>query len=417
MPVHPDTLPDDIDALKALLRQRDGEVQQLRDTVSTLEQALSVRALEIEQLKLQLAKLKRMQFGRKSEKLDRRSSSWKPDWRTCLLRKAQAETARLPPRPRRAREIARQPLPEHLPREDRVLEPPEQACPSCGGELKPLGEDVSEQLDLIDAAFKVIRHIRRKKACACCDVIVQAPRRAGRSSAASPGLGCWPISWFRSSRPSAAVPPVGHLRPCRRGAGPLDDGRWWGLRRAAAPAGGGAARYVLAPGKMHADDTPMPVLAPGNGQTNTDGSGSMCGTTGIRVGSAAGGMVCLLAEPQRPASALPLARFSGVLQADALPVSTRSMPMDASGKRPAWRMRDARFMICMCARRRTTTEALRRTASCTPSRRRSGASRLTSAARYAAAGKATTRQSGIVAARRLLTLSTSRHDQGDQLHA
>jgi transposase len=46
------SLPDDIAALKALLLQRDGEVQQLRDTVSTLEQALCVRTLEIEQLKL-----------------------------------------------------------------------------------------------------------------------------------------------------------------------------------------------------------------------------------------------------------------------------------------------------------------------------------------------------------------------------
>ena len=54
MPSSPTSLPDDIDALKALLMQRDGEVQQLRDTVTTLEQALNVRTLEIEQLKLQL---------------------------------------------------------------------------------------------------------------------------------------------------------------------------------------------------------------------------------------------------------------------------------------------------------------------------------------------------------------------------
>jgi transposase len=71
MPAYPDALPDDIDALKLLLRQRDGELLQLRHTVSTLEQALSVRTLEIEQLKLQLVQLRRMQFGRKSEKLDR----------------------------------------------------------------------------------------------------------------------------------------------------------------------------------------------------------------------------------------------------------------------------------------------------------------------------------------------------------
>jgi hypothetical protein len=59
-----DNLPEDIKASKAVLRLRDGERPQLRETVSTLEHALSARPLEIEQLKL-----RRMQFGRKSEKL------------------------------------------------------------------------------------------------------------------------------------------------------------------------------------------------------------------------------------------------------------------------------------------------------------------------------------------------------------
>src|ERR1035437_5438264 len=70
MPFQP-LFPDDIDRLKELLLERDGEVQKRRHTVSTLEQALSIRTLEIEQLKLQLAKLRRMQFGRKPEKIDR----------------------------------------------------------------------------------------------------------------------------------------------------------------------------------------------------------------------------------------------------------------------------------------------------------------------------------------------------------
>src|SRR5471032_3096380 len=94
MPIASDSLPDDIAALKALLLARDGEVAQLRTTVSTLEQALSVRSLEIEQLKLQLAKLKRMQFGRKSEKLDRKIEHWKPGWRTWSPRKAPATSKR-----------------------------------------------------------------------------------------------------------------------------------------------------------------------------------------------------------------------------------------------------------------------------------------------------------------------------------
>lgn len=191
MPTHPDTLPDDVDALKALLRQRDGELQQLRDTVSTLEQALSVRSLEIEQLKLQLAKLRRMQFGRKSEKLDQQIEQLETRLEDLLAEEGESqdrETISAVPSARQ--KSVRQPLPVHLPREERVLEPVEQACPSCGGNLKPLGEDVSEQLDLIDAAFKVIRHIRRKKACACCDVIVQAPAlsRPIERGIAAPGL-------------------------------------------------------------------------------------------------------------------------------------------------------------------------------------------------------------------------------------
>jgi transposase len=72
------SLPNDIEALKALvldreaaLRERDGDLEQLRGTVSTLQKNLSDRTLEIEHLKLWIAKLQRMQFGRKSEKIDR----------------------------------------------------------------------------------------------------------------------------------------------------------------------------------------------------------------------------------------------------------------------------------------------------------------------------------------------------------
>src|SRR6476660_8468248 len=153
MPAHPDSLPDDIDALKALLRQRDGELQQLRDTVSTLEQALSVRSLEIEQLKLQLAKLRRMQFGRKSEKLDRQIEQLETRLEDLLAEEGEPPDSAAVSEPAATRQRSvRQPLPAHLPREERVLEPAEQACAACGGRLKPLGEDVSEQLELIDAA-------------------------------------------------------------------------------------------------------------------------------------------------------------------------------------------------------------------------------------------------------------------------
>ena len=133
MPSSPSSLPDDIEALKALLMQRDGEVQQLRDTVTTLEQALNVRSLEIEQLKLQLAKLKRMQFGRKSEKLDHQIEQLELQLEDLQADEGEAvrEMPEVDQAPRK--KSVRRPLPAHLPREEKVYPPPADACPSCGG--------------------------------------------------------------------------------------------------------------------------------------------------------------------------------------------------------------------------------------------------------------------------------------------
>jgi transposase len=69
----------------------------------------------------------------------------------------------------------RKPLPLHLLREEKVYTPEATVCAECGGALRHLGEDISEQLEFIPASFKVIRHIRPKLACACCDCIMQAP--------------------------------------------------------------------------------------------------------------------------------------------------------------------------------------------------------------------------------------------------
>ena len=124
----PASLPDDIDALKALLQQRDGELQRLRDTVSTLELALSVRALEIEQLKLQIAKFKRMQFGRKSEKLDRKIEQLEARLEDLIAEEGAAEQ-KLPVAVVPRQKSAHQPLPDHLLREEHIIEPEEEACP------------------------------------------------------------------------------------------------------------------------------------------------------------------------------------------------------------------------------------------------------------------------------------------------
>lgn len=281
MPINPDSLPDDIEALKALLSARDAQLaardgveRQLRQTIATLEQSLSIRTLEIEQLKLQIAKLKRMQFGRKSEKLDRQIERLEARLEDLVAEEgvADADVRSEPSSASTERQRStRQPLPEHLPREDHVLDPVEQECPACGGHLKPLGEDVSEQLDIIDAAFKVIRTIRRKKACGSCDCIVQppAPSRPIERGVATPGL----LARILVAKYADHHPLYRQSVIYARQGVELDRSsmaRWVGACGAlVAPLVDALRRYVLAGVKVHADDTPVSVLAPGNGQTKT----------------------------------------------------------------------------------------------------------------------------------------------------
>ena len=359
----PPELPDDIDALKALLLQRDGEVQQLRETVSTLEQSLSIRTLEIEQLKLQLAKLKRMQFGRKSEKIDRKIELIETRLEDLIAEEGEAEE-RQPAAAVPRQKSVRQALPEHLPREERVLEPIEQACPACGGKLKPLGEDVSEQLEIIDAAFKVIRHVRRKKACACCDCIVQAPApsRTIERGIAGPGLLAHiAVSKFADHQPLYRQSVI----YARQGVD-LDRStmaRWLGICGALVrPLVEALHRYVLATRKLHTDDTPMPVLSPGKGQTKT-------GRLWVYVrddrnsGSVAAPAVWFAYSPNRQGQhpQTHLADFSGVLQADAF-AGYDKIFTDGRVKEAACMAHARRKVHDLHVRKATptTTEALRR---------------------------------------------------------
>ncbi|SPD37451.1 transposase (plasmid) [Cupriavidus taiwanensis] len=190
MPIDPSDLPDDIEALKALVLAQ-------RESIVLMERALAVRSMEIEQLNLQISKLRRMQFGQKSEKLDRQIEQLETRLEDLLAEEGAAETEVDPQAtPSVRKKAVRKPLPEHLEREERILEPETEACPECGGKLKPLGEDISEQLDIISNSFRVIRQVRRKKACACCDCIVQAAAPSRPMSAALPRRDCTLTYWL-----------------------------------------------------------------------------------------------------------------------------------------------------------------------------------------------------------------------------
>ena len=141
-----------------------------------------------------------MQCGRKSEKLQRQLEQL--ELRLEELESNRSEKELTPPEsasvpassaPTPAR-TARRALPDRLPRETRWHKPKETACPQCQGELRKLGEDVSEVLEYVPASFRVIRHVRAKLSMKC-DCIVQAeapsPFAANRHTVWRPTTDSW----------------------------------------------------------------------------------------------------------------------------------------------------------------------------------------------------------------------------------
>jgi transposase len=285
---------------------------------------LASREAEIEQLKLLIAKLRRMQFGRKSEKVERQIEQLQ--LRLDELEASQAEQTAFSaalPAPREthsATKPGRRPLPEQLPRETRKILPKQTACPDCGGELKPLGEDVSEMLEWVPASFKVIRQVRPKLACGRCDKIVQAeaPSRPIARGLAGPGL----LAHVLVSKYCHHLPLYRQEEIYEREGVELDRATLadWvgGASGLLQPLVEALRRHVMSATKLHADDTPVPVLAPGLGKTKL---GRLW--TYVRDGRPAGDKtppaVWFAYTPDRKGEhpRRHLSSFTGTLQADA----------------------------------------------------------------------------------------------------
>jgi len=256
-------LPDDIATLKAMLLASAAQVAHLSAELST-------RTAEIEHLKLVLAKLRRMQFGKRSEKLDQQIEQLELKLEDLEAEQAVAE-AKAPAEVAPRKKAERKPLPPHLPREERIVHPDQDACPSCGGGLKHLGEDVSEQLEYVPASFRVIRHVRPKLACSCCDCIVQAPAasRPIERGLAGPGL----LAHVLVAKFADHMPLYRQSAIYAREGVELERSllaNWVGASsNLLSPLVEALRRHVFAATKLHADDTPLPVLAPGNGKTKT----------------------------------------------------------------------------------------------------------------------------------------------------
>jgi len=251
----------------------------LKDLLRATHQQLLARQSEIEHLRLLITQLKRMQFGRKSEKLQHQieqlelrleglqSQPIHPG--ACEgVKTAEAESSA---RARSTRKPSRRPLPEHLPRETQTLTPEPQQCPECQGKLRPLGEDVSEILEYVPARFKVIRYVRPKLSCGSCAYIVQAPAptRVVERGLAGPGLLAHVlVSKYADHQPLYRQSEMYKREGVELERSTLAD--WVGAAsRLVEPLVEALRRYVMGAGKLHADETPVPVLAPGQGKTKT----------------------------------------------------------------------------------------------------------------------------------------------------
>jgi transposase len=316
-------LPDDVHALQALVLAQRASLAEQSGEIERLLRDMAERDLEIERLKVQIDKLKRMQFGRKSEQLDRQIARLETELEDLCagrgvadVRRARASSASTPVGETSPKEA----LPPHLPREEHVLEP-KLGCPECGSDdTQPLGEDVSEQLSRVAAAFKVIRTVRRKRVCTCCHHVWQTPMPGlpiTRSIAHPSLLADIIVSKFADHQPLYRQSVIA----ARDGVNldPANTGRWVGQCEALCePLTEAVRRYVMADSKLHADDTPIPVLAPGNKKTKT-GRLWVYVRDDSRSGSREPAAVWFAYSPDRKGihPQTHLAGFEGILQADA----------------------------------------------------------------------------------------------------
>lgn len=179
-----------LNALKSLPK----DPAELRAVSELLMAEVQSQAYQIEKLKAELHGHRKARFGSKSEGADQLALDLSDDQEIEAAADAQhaeqdagddATTAK-PPRPKR--KYNRAPLPDHLDRQDEVLSAGEE-CGDCGGGLRQVGEDITEELEYVPGRFVVRRIVRPRMACTCCEAFSQAPLPSRPIERGRPGPG------------------------------------------------------------------------------------------------------------------------------------------------------------------------------------------------------------------------------------
>ncbi|AMS39317.1 transposase [Aminobacter ciceronei] len=171
-----ENLPDDPALLKAMIAALQAENAQMSATLQAHDQL-------IQTLRLRIARLKKQAFGKCAEKIEREIQQLELALEDLLIAAAESNAGPINQADEAASAAPVASVPERIMRrrprvsaksvrERRELDPGT-CCPACGGELRLVGEDVSEILDMIAAQMKVIEVARLKKSCRCCEKMVQ----------------------------------------------------------------------------------------------------------------------------------------------------------------------------------------------------------------------------------------------------
>ena len=277
--------------LIASLRGKNRELLEQNSNLSSRYQGLSNQNIElskqnntllkkntellerIARLEEQLKLLKAKRFGKSSEKLERQIDIVERllEEEETLLGFESKGNFTLEGNVKGKGLAKRKKLPEHLPREDVVLEP-ESRCGSCGGKkFRKIGEDISEVLEHIPETFKVIRYIRPRCVCIGCEKIVQAYPASKVIDKGNVGSGLLAHIFVEKF--------CNHLPTYRQSQIYAREGLELSRSTISSWLGQGASllepiaekikEYIFSASQLHGDDTPVKVLDPGSGKTKT----------------------------------------------------------------------------------------------------------------------------------------------------
>ncbi len=254
-------LPDDPSVLKEMIASMASEL-------TSRDAELKSRDILIEKLKHQLAGRRRHRFGSRSESLDQLELTLEEEEiaRAAEAPASQSSSDGVAEKQQPKRRL----LPDHLPRNETVLGIGD-ACASCGGKLRQLGEDVTEELEYVPGRFVVNRIVRPRMACSCCEKISQAalPSRPIERGRPGPGLLAHVlVNKYADHLPLYRQSQIFEREGIDLERSTLSD--WVGRSTALLePLADAIGRHVLRGDAIFADDTPVKMQAPGTGTTKT----------------------------------------------------------------------------------------------------------------------------------------------------